>query len=191
MQHIKADSYRSMPWKNGGGETIEIAVFPEDAGLGAFEWRVSMAAVNSDGPFSEFPQIDRTLSILTGNGMRLQIGRMAYTLDEKSPPLAFAGDVAATATLINGPVTDLNVMTRRGVFKHHVERIACQSDLIFNHRFGTLLVLCTVAATMRTPEGSLSLNALDCVCFDEPTNDIRLHISQPTTVFLVTLSRED
>ncbi len=190
MQHIKAETYRHMPWKNGGGETIEIAVFPEGAGTDAFDWRVSMAAVASDGPFSGFLQIDRTLCLLTGHGICLQIGRMTYTLDAKSPPLAFAGDVATTATLTDGPVTDLNVMTRRGVFKHHVERIAGASDLTFNHRSGTLLILCTAAAAMQTPDRSIALQRLDCVRFDEPTSDIWLEIPEPATIFLITLSSE-
>ncbi len=44
-----------MPWKNGGGETAEIAVFPPSADLSEFGWRISMATVSSDGPFSAFP----------------------------------------------------------------------------------------------------------------------------------------
>jgi environmental stress-induced protein Ves len=47
-----------MPWKNGGGETTEIAVFPDGAGLSDFDWRVSMARVDGDGPFSSFPGIE-------------------------------------------------------------------------------------------------------------------------------------
>ena len=61
---LTASSYRRMPWKNGGGETVEIAVSPEGAALSEFDWRISMATVATDGPFSIFPGIDRTLSIL-------------------------------------------------------------------------------------------------------------------------------
>ena len=50
-----------MPWKNGGGETAEIAVSPPGAALDDFDWRLSMARVETDGPFSAFPGIDRTL----------------------------------------------------------------------------------------------------------------------------------
>jgi environmental stress-induced protein Ves len=33
------------PWKNGGGSTTQIAVFPPDAGFEEFDWRVSLATI--------------------------------------------------------------------------------------------------------------------------------------------------
>ena len=79
MQVLRAENYRRMPWKNGGGETTEIAVFPAGAGLDDFDWRVSMARVESSGPFSVFPGIDRTLAILEGEGH--------YPVDRRTHPL--------------------------------------------------------------------------------------------------------
>ena len=112
-----------MKWKNGGGETTEIALFPENAGLTDFDWRISMARVESAGPFSLFPGVDRTLSILDGKGIKLDIeGRLPVMLIEGSEPYRFAADVAAHAGLVGGPVTDLNVMTRRGRHAHRVTR---------------------------------------------------------------------
>ena len=61
MRILRAPDYRVMPWKNGGGTTTEVAVSPEGAGLDHFDWRISMARVEQDGPFSTFPGIDRTL----------------------------------------------------------------------------------------------------------------------------------
>ena len=123
MRILRAGNYRRMKWKNGGGETTEVAVFPEDAGLDDFGWRVSMARVESAGPFSLFPGVDRTLSILDGKGIMLDIeGRLPVTLTEGSEPYRFAADVAAHAGLVAGPVTDLNVMTRRGRHAHRVAR---------------------------------------------------------------------
>ena len=63
--------YRPMPWKNGAGRTTEIAAHPAGAALDAFAWRVSIADVERDGPFSRFPGIDRTIVLLDGAGMRL------------------------------------------------------------------------------------------------------------------------
>jgi environmental stress-induced protein Ves len=93
MRILRAGDHRRMPWKNGKGETVEIAVFPESASVDTFDWRISMAPVVSDGPFSIFPGIDRTLSILTGDGMMLSVEGMAPTiLGRKSVPFSFAGD---------------------------------------------------------------------------------------------------
>ena len=69
MQILRAANYKVMPWKNGLGSTTEIAIFPANAKLDDFDWRVSMAQVTSDGPFSSFPGIDRTLLVIDGAGI--------------------------------------------------------------------------------------------------------------------------
>jgi uncharacterized protein len=106
--------YRTMPWKNGGGRTTEIAAYPPGAGLDAFLWRVSLADVERDGPFSSFPGIERTIVLLEGGGMRLQGGEQATELTTPFAPHAFSGDAAIDCRLIAGPVRDFNAMFRRG-----------------------------------------------------------------------------
>ena len=122
MRILRAENYRRMRWKNGGGETAEIAVSPEGAGLDDFDWRVSMARVEAGGPFSVFPGVDRTLSILEGEGMVLDIeGREPMTLTPLRLPTAFPRMPRPMRELIAGPITDLNVMTRRGRYEHKVD----------------------------------------------------------------------
>ncbi len=124
MRIIRAAACRTMPWKNGGGTTTEIAVAPEGASLADFGWRISMAHVGGDGPFSSFPGIDRTLSVLTGNGIRLAFGDgETVRLDRASAPFAFAADRAVDGLLVDGAIDDLNVMSRRGAWAHRVERL--------------------------------------------------------------------
>ena len=121
MRVLRAENYRRMPWKNGGGETAEIAVSPDGAGLDDFDWRVSMARVERGGPFSTFPGVDRTLSILEGEGILLGIeGRQSVTLTGASAAYSFPADARTNAELVSGPITDLNVMTRRGRYGHKV-----------------------------------------------------------------------
>lgn len=116
MKLLPAGAHRRMPWKNGGGVTTEIAVFPPAAGLDDFSWRISLARVEGDGPFSRFPSVDRTLMLLEGQGLALSIeGRGVRHLAGLYEIAAFPADVAASARLDAGPITDLNVMTRRGV----------------------------------------------------------------------------
>ncbi len=112
-----------MAWKNGGGETIELAIEPPGASLEDFAWRVSLAHVASDGPFSRFAGIDRTLAIVDGGGMVLAINGDEHVLTTTSPPFAFSGDAATTARLVDGPIVDLNAMTRRGRWSHTVTRL--------------------------------------------------------------------
>lgn len=101
------------PWKNGGGQTAEIAVSPAGAGFGDFDWRVSTAIVATDGPFSCFPEVDRVLTVIEGGAMRLRVSGQGHLMDATSPPLAFAGEAPCAAELIAGPLLDFNVMTRR------------------------------------------------------------------------------
>lgn len=122
MHILRRENHRVSRWKNGGGETAGIAVFPENAGLDDFDWRISMATVASDGPFSAFPDIDRTLSVLQGEGIMLEVDGRETELTPGSTPFTFAADATSSARLLGGTIIDLNVMTRRGRFKHAVER---------------------------------------------------------------------
>ena len=54
-----------MPWKNGGGETLELAIAPAGAGLEDFAWRISSARVGAAGPFSACAGVDRSLALLS------------------------------------------------------------------------------------------------------------------------------
>jgi uncharacterized protein len=110
---LKPADYVRMPWKNGGGHTIQIASYPEGAGVGAFDWRVSVADVAADGPFSQFPGVDRTIALLAGAGMRLDGGGHAVELRAPYEPYAFGGDDPIVCTLFGGAVRDFNLMVRR------------------------------------------------------------------------------
>jgi environmental stress-induced protein Ves len=124
LEIIRASNCLTTPWKNGGGSTTEIAAKPDGASLGTFDWRVSVAQVASDGPFSEFPGVDRTLAVVKGNGLMLTIGsHPPVTIECGSDPIHFAGDVSTSARLIAGEITDFNVMTRRQRFSHRLLRI--------------------------------------------------------------------
>ncbi|EJZ19220.1 HutD family protein (plasmid) [Rhizobium sp. Pop5] len=143
MKILRAGDHKRMPWKNGGGETVEIAVSPEDAGLAGFDWRVSMATVATNGPFSIFPGIDRTLVILDGNGMVLDIeGSAPVLLTTASDPLAFPADIPVSARLQDGAITDLNVMTRRDGLAHTLSRIDVAGYRIVALPSSTSLFLC-------------------------------------------------
>jgi hypothetical protein len=119
-----------MPWKNGGGTTAEIASGPPGSTLDSFDWRISMAQVASDGPFSSFPGIDRTLAVIEGAGLRLTVDGQACELTPRANPFSFRGEAVTHATRMAGNVTDLNVMTRRERYAHRVRRIAARGNLL-------------------------------------------------------------
>ena len=127
---LRADRHRRMPWKNGGGVTTEIWAEPAGSTLQTFEWRLSMADVAADGPFSVFPGVDRTLALLDGVAIDLDIeGRGTVAVAAKTPPVSFPADVAVMGRLRAGPIRDLNVMTRRSKARHAVERISPEAGV--------------------------------------------------------------
>lgn len=166
MKILRASAYKVMPWKNGCGETAEIAVFPEASSMTDFGWRVSMAKVATDGPFSIFPNIDRTLSILEGAGVELSIEDAdPKLLTQQSAPLTFPADVPVSATLPDGEIRDLNVMTRRGAFAHHVAVIT-QPDSFHITGGETILIIASGTINIRAVENLAQLHHLDCALLD-------------------------
>ena len=109
---LRSSDYQRMPWKNGGGTTTEICKAASPAG--EMLWRLSIADVASDGPFSEFPGIDRWIMVVSGKGMELTIeGLGAKRLDRPFEPLFFPGDAKTDCRLIDGSIRDFNFMIAR------------------------------------------------------------------------------
>ncbi|HEY8948387.1 MAG TPA: HutD family protein [Rhizomicrobium sp.] len=122
MRILRASDRIAVPWKNGGGTTSEVAVYPDGASFDDFGWRISIAQIAKGGPFSTFPGIDRKLAMLDGRVTLTIAGQDVVALSPASPPAIFPGDAPTSAELVEGPATDLNVMTRRGAFTARMER---------------------------------------------------------------------
>lgn len=108
---LPANTYRRERWKNGAGWTREILRWPQ---AGDWDWRLSVAEIEEDAPFSRFSGVERELVLLSGNGVRLRFddGRSV----ELQPPHArvrFAGEDGVRGELIDGPTQDFNLMWRR------------------------------------------------------------------------------
>ncbi|WP_330319903.1 HutD family protein [Streptomyces clavifer] len=113
LRVLRAAGRTAVPWHNGGGVTRQIAAAPEDAAAGTADWRISLAEVARDGPFSHFPGLDRTLTVVEGDGMDLMVGGEHHIVDEPLWPHDFPGDLRTEGRLLAGPVVNLNVMYRR------------------------------------------------------------------------------
>lgn len=189
------DRYRRMPWKNGCGETIEIAIFPPDADLETFGWRISSATVASDGPFSIFAGIDRTLCVLSGNGISLSVGTgESQALGPDSAPFSFPADTAATARLIGGPITDLNVMTRRAVWRHDVCRHELLPDdvLTLEASAAQTIVFCQSGNMIAKDRAGVSLvPAGVTLTMESDTDQCELRATELTIAFVIRLEQKD
>lgn len=119
MRVIPFDSLVPVPWANGGGITREVAAERDEGGI---LWRVSIAEVEAEGPFSGFPGLTRILTVLRGPGMELVTpGGMIQALPLL--PVSFPGGLPVTGRLPGGPIRDLNVMLRDGRYRGEVARL--------------------------------------------------------------------
>jgi hypothetical protein len=109
------DRQPRMQWRNGGGETREVCAWPPGAGLDDFAWRVSVATIERDGPFSRFPGIVRTAVLLDGAGLRLRAGAEAIHLAAPFAQATFDGALPWQCELEEERVQVFNVMVRAGM----------------------------------------------------------------------------
>lgn len=112
IELITPQQWHVQRWQNGGGITHEIAREDDERGM---RWRLSIAEVVTDGPFSQFENIDRIILLLDGPGCCLSgVGDKPQVLDQPLQPFCFAGESPIDCKLIAGPVRDFNLMSRRG-----------------------------------------------------------------------------
>ena len=111
---VRRSAFTAIPWKNGGGITHEaIRVPPTGDG---FLWRVSVAQIDSSGPFSDFTGYDRKMVLLRGRGIALEFGSGdRCTLRNLGDWLEFDGAASTRGELLDGPCVDLNLMVSQSL----------------------------------------------------------------------------
>jgi environmental stress-induced protein Ves len=122
---LRASGYRRMRWKNGAGWTSEILKVHHSAerDTNDWAWRLSIAEIEADAPFSAFPGVDRELVLLSGNGLRLNFDDgESHELLPPHDKLRFAGERAAFGELVDGPTRDFNLMWKRDAVDAHLWR---------------------------------------------------------------------
>jgi environmental stress-induced protein Ves len=116
-------------WRNGGGVTRELAVWPAQ---GEWAWRLSVAEVSASGPFSRFDGITRWFAVLQGAGVVLTVhtpgdsaaaGASEHRLTINTAPLCFDGAAATGCQLIDGPTQDFNLMVRNSSLPARMVRV--------------------------------------------------------------------
>jgi environmental stress-induced protein Ves len=100
---VRAAGVVPRPWANGGGTTRELRRADDGA------WRVSLADVERDGPFSTFAGRRRLLTVVDGVVLSLLVDG-SESLVEPRRPFAFDGDADVLARVPEGPVRVLNVI---------------------------------------------------------------------------------
>lgn len=111
-----ADVSRRIPWRNGGGWTTVLAQAP---GGEPVEWRISVAEIERDGPFSDYSGYDRTI-VAEDAGFTLEFEDGERVEVEPLVPFSFAGERPVQCRLRAARASAFNVMTLRNAFTHEV-----------------------------------------------------------------------
>jgi environmental stress-induced protein Ves len=136
LRVIPASDYLRTRWKNDGGWTTEIARSGE---ADHFDWRVSIADIERDGPFSSFPGLERDLILLDGSGIELDIDAAApVRVSRRFERAHFRGESVVGCRLIAGATRDFNVMTRRD---------AVRAEVVARPLVGSMLIFAEPGAT--------------------------------------------
>ncbi len=126
---ISPELFKKIPWKNGKGQTTELAI-NNGGTLENFDWRLSMASVVEDGEFSDFTGYLRNLVLISGNGIDLQHDQSGT--DRLDRPLTFAtfnGGCKTVGILKSGPVTDFNLISRTDKYQVTLETHITRQDV--------------------------------------------------------------
>jgi len=121
---LPPESFRSKPWKNGGGVTHDIADASrpgaDPAGWEGMVWRLGRTAIVQPGPFSDLTGYERLQAVIVGSGLVLEGASGEIDLRRPFTPVRYDGRLPLVSRLENGPVEVVNLI---------VDRAMCRADL--------------------------------------------------------------
>ncbi len=126
-RYFPQQDFTRMAWKNGGGSTLEIHRQPESDS--DWLWRLSVAQIDQDGPFSAFPGCDRTLVLLAGEGIQLDFDGQQIPVLPPYGQIHFAGEQSPDCHLMDGSTQDFNAIWKRDALDMQVQRRAMTGSL--------------------------------------------------------------
>jgi environmental stress-induced protein Ves len=176
MKLIRIDDIVAEPWKNKAGVTRELARREDANGL---IWRMSVADVDRDGPFSVFPGLTRILTVIEGAGLRLH---MPDGVIEALPalPVRFDGGVRVDCDLVDGPVRDFNLIFDAA--RAEIDVLRLEPD---KHNVDAALAVlplgapCDVKSVGAAPPGSV-------VLFGANDRNLQINVNAGAVALLVT-----
>jgi environmental stress-induced protein Ves len=193
LQIVRRSTFKRSPWKNGGGITHEAIRVPATGD--PFLWRVSLAQIDSSGPFSDFAGYDRKMVLLQGRGIELTHGNgQQRVLKNVGDCVEFAGAMPTHCELLGGPCVDLNLMVAESLrstarVERLVERVIATADgettLIFGIESPMSLVS-DAGATVRLEPWDLAVLSQGSARFDNMRPDGR---SAPGAVFIASITQ--
>ena len=165
FKKITPSQWSPTPWKNDGGSTVQLGIFPATASLseGNYTWRVSLATAMQSGPFSLFPGYDRVLAVLSDRPLVFrhddEEGSASQATTEQIvrplEPYCFSGDDKTYCTLLSGEAKDsceikrfvstpdckILIVVARGVLGFNMPELGSVIDMTGSHNIDRLFQL--------------------------------------------------
>ncbi|KAI9003697.1 hypothetical protein BC832DRAFT_87777 [Gaertneriomyces semiglobifer] len=129
LQVLTEKNYVRMPWKNGLGETHQMAIYPNSANFETddFVWRLALSEIRDSCSFSVFPGYDNALLLLPDESTTTRSRRNSVTApvalhhnDEATPkplrpliPYTYRGEWPTTCRIRTGPIRHLALIANR------------------------------------------------------------------------------
>lgn len=159
----------SVPWKNGQGRTRQVLSHPEHADLSDFTWRVSMAEINQISSFSNYSNVSRSLTVLSGEGLVLSINGSSHNLSPLNQIIRFDGAVKSEVIHCSEPILDFGVMTQNKAVTHTLDYHSYLSEGYYE-RVAAVTLICLATAwpvvlTVGTVE--VELSQYDCLYLNQ------------------------
>jgi uncharacterized protein len=108
---LSPSAYRVQTWKNGLGQTEEICRDSEEP----YRWRLSLATLEASGPFSSFPDYDRSLVHLGTAPIQFKHSGKTSVVPPFTPH-CFRGE-EETSVEIENPALDFGLLVNRHTAK--------------------------------------------------------------------------
>ena len=182
IRRLPYAQYTEMLWKNGQGVTHEVLRYPASE---QYAWRISIATIRTDGPFSRFPGYLRSISVLEGAGMYLTIDGQQSAFIPPFQATDFCGDSDVSCKISGGPLLDFNVIYDAATLRATVRWL---NGGEWTHNTGTLLLF-NAGDTLEILVGAerYCLQHYDSLLIDAPAT-VMLASSAKNRVASVTLS---
>jgi len=162
MRVLRQSEYVTVPWKNGGGLTREI--LKEPAGAAPFDWRVSLATIDSAGPFSAFDGYARSLTLVRGVGVELTFGPHGQAvLSRPGQMVQFDGAWPTSCRLLDGSSTDLNLIVSKERAEYNSESVPLSAPRLISSAGWERTLLCCVSGSIELTDAAGNVTHLEPV----------------------------
>lgn len=150
---VRSGDREPTPWKNGQGATREIARRLLGIRGPHFVWRLSVSDIEKDADFGSFPGVQRSATLIHGDGMVLDVAGTEHALTPFEP-VTFDGAAEAHAQLTHGPVSILNVFTVASRMSAAVRIVDLSDGRPLSLAGATVLVLLDGTASVYAADGA-------------------------------------